>query len=76
VYGVPEVLRATHGSHPVSFHLFLRVRAPASAMGRMWDMTMTHLVERHQMSDGMPMMHMGAPAGSPSMNNGHFTLTR
>ncbi len=71
-YGVPEVLQATHGSHPFSLHLFLRVRPPASMMGRMWDMTMTHLVERHQMADGMPMMQEAAPAGT----NGHATYMK
>jgi hypothetical protein len=41
-------------------------------MGRMWDMTMTHLVERHQMADGMPMMQEAAPAGT----NGHATYMK
>lgn len=39
-YGVPTALRPTHGDHPVSFHLFVRVRPPAP-MGRMVDVTMT-----------------------------------
>jgi hypothetical protein len=43
-YAVPEILRASHGTHPWSFHVFLRVRPPRSAMGRMWNMTMTGLL--------------------------------
>ena len=39
VSGVPEILQLTHGSHPVSFHAFVRVRPPARG-GRMWNMTM------------------------------------
>jgi hypothetical protein len=39
-YAVPEVLRSTHGDHPVSFQLFFRLRAPAP-MGRMWNMRMS-----------------------------------
>jgi hypothetical protein len=66
VYGVPQVLQATHGRHPVSLHLFMRVRPPVSAMGRMWDMTMTHLVERRD-SGGMRMMRMAAAVASPSV---------
>ena len=40
-YMVPNALNATHGDRPVSFRLFLRVRPPASSMGRMWNMRMT-----------------------------------
>jgi len=39
-YVVPDALRVTHGNRPVSFRLFLRVRPPASSMGRMWNMRM------------------------------------
>jgi hypothetical protein len=39
-YWVPEALKATHSSRPVSFQVFLRVRPPAP-MGRMWNMRMT-----------------------------------
>ena len=39
-YVVPEPLKATHGDRPVSFRLFLRIRPPASSMGRMWNMRM------------------------------------
>jgi hypothetical protein len=40
-YVVPDALVPSHGSHPTSFHLFLRVRPPAGHMGRMWNMRMT-----------------------------------
>lgn len=39
-YGVPDILKPTHGDNPVSFHVFVRVRPPAP-MGRMVDMIMT-----------------------------------
>jgi hypothetical protein len=37
VYRVPPVLRASHGDHPISFHVFVRVRPPEGHMGRMWN---------------------------------------
>lgn len=40
VYAVPSSLRPTHGEHPVSFQVFFRLRPPAGAMGRMWNMRM------------------------------------
>jgi hypothetical protein len=40
-YVVPDALRPSYGSHPVSFHAFLRVRPPAGHMGRMWNMRMS-----------------------------------
>ena len=40
LYGVPEALRASYGGHPVSFHVFFRLRPRAGAMGRMWNMRM------------------------------------
>jgi hypothetical protein len=40
-YGVPDVLEATHGSRPVSFQVFFRLRLPTGAMGRMWNMRMS-----------------------------------
>jgi nitrogen fixation protein FixH len=49
-YGVPGPLEATHGARPVSFQVFLRVRPPASSMGRMWNMNMTQPMRGH----GMP----------------------
>ena len=39
-YVVPNALRATHGDHPVSFRVFLRIRPPAGSMGRMWNTRM------------------------------------
>lgn len=57
-YGVPDSLKATHGSSPVSFHVFLRVRPPASAMGRMWNMTMIRPMEHGDMPQGHE-MHRG-----------------
>jgi hypothetical protein len=39
-YGVPDILKPTHGDDPVSMHLFIRLRPPAP-MGRMLDMFMT-----------------------------------
>jgi hypothetical protein len=49
VYAVPEVLRNTHGDHPVSFQLFFRLRPPAP-MGRMWNMRMS----QPPIGSGMP----------------------
>jgi hypothetical protein len=40
-YVVPDALVSSYGPHPVSLHLFVRVRPPASHMGRMWNMRMT-----------------------------------
>jgi hypothetical protein len=42
-YGVPDPLKSTHGEHPVSFHVFFRVRPPAP-MGRMTDAIMTRMM--------------------------------
>jgi hypothetical protein len=39
-YVVPDSLRPSYGSHPVSFHVFMQVRPPAGHMGRMWNMRM------------------------------------
>ena len=36
----PDGQRAEYGAHPVSFHIFFRLR-PRSVMGRMWNMRMT-----------------------------------
>ena len=38
-YTVPPLLRVTHGDHPMSAHVFVRV-APAQFGTRMWNMTM------------------------------------
>jgi hypothetical protein len=40
-YGVPAALAPAYSGHPVSFHLFFRLRPPAGAMGRMWNMRMS-----------------------------------
>jgi len=56
LYGVPEPLERTHGSRPVSFHVFLRVRPPASPMGRMWNMIMTQPT-RHMRHDAAHAHH-------------------
>ncbi|HEY2152868.1 MAG TPA: hypothetical protein VGH34_18805 [Vicinamibacterales bacterium] len=40
LYGVPDALRPEYGDHPVSAHVFIRVRLPAGHMGRMWNMRM------------------------------------
>lgn len=60
-YGVPTALENAYGSRPVSFHVFVRVRPPAAAMGRMWNMTMIRPMEH----GGMPMGH-GMPATKPA----------
>jgi hypothetical protein len=48
-YGVPEVLKSTRGSHPVSLQVFLRLRLPAP-MGRMWNMRMSQPTASHAMA--------------------------
>jgi hypothetical protein len=53
VYGVPAALRAAYSSHPVSFHVFFRLRPPAGAMGRMWNMRMSQPMAGHR--SAMPM---------------------
>ncbi len=52
---VPAVLRETHGAHPVSFQVFLTIRPPVGAMGRMWNMRMSQPMAGRSMS--MPMDH-------------------
>ncbi len=39
-YGVPDTLVPTYSAHPVSVHVFFRLRPPAGHMGRMWNMRM------------------------------------
>jgi hypothetical protein len=48
-YGVPKILQLLYGEHPVSAHVFVRVRPPAHG-GRMWNMTMGQPMGGH---DGM-----------------------
>jgi len=43
----PAVLKSTHGSHPVSWQVFFRLRLPAGAMGRMWNMRMSEPMAGH-----------------------------
>ena len=40
-YGVPDVLKPTYSSHPVSAQVFFRLRLPTLGMGRMWNMRMS-----------------------------------
>ena len=54
-YRVPTILQATYSSHPVSFHVFFRLRPPAGAMGRMRNMRMSQPLAGHNMP--MPMNH-------------------
>jgi hypothetical protein len=49
-HATPAPLRATHGDDPVSFLIFFRLRPPANAMGRMWNMRMSQPMAGH---DGM-----------------------
>ncbi len=48
LYAVPDVLTATHGTHPVSFQVFFRLRPPADKMGRMWNMRMSQPTQGHE----------------------------
>ena len=54
-YGVPNELRPAYSSHPVSFHVFFRLRPPAGSTGRMWNMRMSQPMAGHDMA--MPMNH-------------------
>jgi hypothetical protein len=49
-YGVPSVLKLAYGSHPVSFHVFFRLRPPPGPMGRMWNMRMSQPMAAHPMN--------------------------
>lgn len=49
VYGVPAALRPAYSAHPVSFHVFFRLKLPAGSMGRMWNMRMSQPMAGHQM---------------------------
>jgi hypothetical protein len=48
-YRVPDTLQPIYSSHPVSFHIYFRLRPPAGAMGRMWNMRMSRPMTGHQM---------------------------
>ena len=54
-YRVPSALQPMYSVHPISFHVFFRVRPPAGAMGRMWNMRMSQPMAGHSMA--MPMNH-------------------
>jgi len=54
-YGVPGALQSMYGAHPVSFHVFFRLRSPAGSMGRMWNMRMSQPMSGHNMAG--PMNH-------------------
>jgi len=54
-YGVPAPLAAAYSRRPISFHLFFRLRPPAGAMGRMWNMRMSQPMPGHRMD--APMHH-------------------
>jgi hypothetical protein len=47
VYRAPDALASIYGAHPVSFHVFVRLRAPAGSMGRMWNMRMARPMGDH-----------------------------
>ncbi len=47
VYGVPSVLQPMYSAHPVSFHVFFRLRPPLGSMGRMWNMRMSQPMASH-----------------------------
>ena len=49
VYGIPAALQPSYSSHPVSFHVFFRLKPPAGSMGRMWNMRMSQPMAGHQM---------------------------
>jgi hypothetical protein len=53
-YRTPDALRSAYGDHPVSFHVFFRLRPPAGSMGRMWNMRMSQPMVGHT---EMPMNH-------------------
>jgi hypothetical protein len=48
-YRVPDALQPMYSAHPVSFHIFFRLRPPAGSMGRMWNMRMSQPMAGHQM---------------------------
>ncbi len=48
-YAVPAVFEATHGAHPASFQVYLRIRPPVGKMGRMWNMRMSQPMSGHGM---------------------------
>lgn len=55
LYGVPSGLQSAYSNHPVSFHVFFRLRPPVGSMGRMWNMRMSQPMAGHQMPMNHPM---------------------
>jgi hypothetical protein len=55
LYAVPDALQPVYSAHPVSFHVFFRLRPPSGSMGRMWNMRMSQPMAGHSMA--MPMNH-------------------
>ena len=49
-YRTPDALRPQYGDHPVSFHVFFRLRPPAGSMGRMWNMRLAQPMAGHDMT--------------------------
>jgi hypothetical protein len=49
-FGVPSSLQSQYSAHPVSFHIFFRLRPPAGPMGRMWNMRMSQPLAGHPMN--------------------------
>jgi hypothetical protein len=49
-YGVPSSLEPQYSAHPVSFHVFFRLRPPTGPMGRMWNMRMSQPLAGHPMN--------------------------
>jgi len=54
-YGVPDALQPIYSAHPISFHVFFRLRPPAGSMGRMWNMRMSQPMAGH--GESMSMNH-------------------
>jgi hypothetical protein len=50
LYAVPGPLQPMYSRHPVSFHVFFRLRPPAGSMGRMWNMRMSQPMAGHPMN--------------------------
>jgi hypothetical protein len=49
VYAVADALRSAYGNRPASLQIYCRLRPPAGAMGRMWNMRMSQPMPGHQM---------------------------
>ena len=54
-YGVPAALQPIYSNHPISFHVFFRLRPPAGSMGRMWNMRMSQPTAGHSMASNHEM---------------------